>query len=1086
MSNRLKQRNVALAVAISAVIASAAGGSVAIAGTSTATSNPTSLVPRVLAHTVPAMLADARDLGLLAPTRRVSLALPLVLPRPQALNSYVAGEYTPGNPDYHRFLTPTQFGRRFGAPETEITGTTNALRSLGLNAATPSTNHLYVTATGTVAAIEQAFKISLANFKLGNLPAFYANTDDITLPASLSRLVSGVVGLDSAGTPEPQLQRPSLKDLRSDPNLGSPTGVDGGATPCAEADLGGGYTAPDLATAYDFNGLYAKGLHGEGMTAAVVEFDDYHDSNVATMESCYGINTPVSRRLVDGGVGGSPGAGEAEDMADITTLLEMAPKLAHLYVYEAPITTGGAVLKTGDAELDLYNAFVTDDLAPVLSSSWGECEEFQSQAYNDLFATVAEEAAAQGQQIFDAAGDSGAVDCRGAAAPTAGSISAEQEAAVPWITGVGGTDLGVESTVRGATAHDEDTWNDAGAGGGGQSAVWTMPSWQASYLAAAHETPPGAANDCGAPTGELCRMVPDISLDADPDAGGLTDQGPVPPQFFGKDVGSPGYDTYCATSNCSLTSQLLPIPLPIGIKPPAGAGGWYPIGGTSLATPLAASAAVLWDEQAKQDGLTGVGFLNPSLYRVASNPSAYSADFHDITTDTNDDQYDATDCPTGCNPNHLYAAGNGYDMASGLGSFDAAKLGAALIAATGALALTPSSETLYGYRNGPATSHPVSITSGFRSARYRARSSAKWLIVTRSGKVPATLRWRVNPKGLKLGKHSARIKLTGTGGSSATLNVVYTITRRARISVSPGSLRFSERAIDSNGNTTSPTCGDTVWDDELAGELSGSLLSSGSVPVDASTRRTVTIRNTGPAGSVLHYDALLYTYTGSWLSQDMDPASNPNGFQVGPSQPLVATTGALAHGQSAPLQLASIANANAVGGYAAMNQGTYTGVVQIRDLSAPSVVKTIPVTLTLGSGNSTPTVTASPRSITVSLAPGTLARVNLVLSDPSGTCGYAYSLQNTAPWATFAADLESGTVGTSAATAPPASATDTGSGNGFTPVTISAAGMRAGRTYHSKITVQSQNAAANPGTVPVTVHVFGPHPRKHKHKHKRG
>jgi hypothetical protein len=1081
MSNRLKQRHVALAVAISAVIASAAGGSIAIAGTSSATSTPTSLVPRVLANTVPSVVADARELGQLALTKRVSLVLPLVLPHQQALNDYVAGEYTPGNPDYHRFLTPAEFGRQFGAPATEITAATDALRALGLNAAAPSPNHLYVTATGTVASVEQAFKTSLANFKLGSLSSFYANTNDVTLPASLSRLVSGVVGLDSAGTPQPQLQRPTLKQLRAQPNLGSPTGVSGGATPCAQADLGGGYTAPDLATGYDFNGLYAKGLHGEGMSAAVVEFDDYHDSNVATMESCYGIKTPVSRRLVDGGVGGTPGAGEAEDMADITTLLEMAPKLAHLYVYEAPITTGGAVLKTGDAEIDLYNAFVTDDVAPVLSSSWGECEEFQSQAYNDLFATVAEEAAAQGQQIFDAAGDSGAVDCRGAAPPTSGSISVEQEAAVPWITGVGGTDLGVESTVSGAGVHNEDTWNDSGAGGGGQSSVWTMPSWQASYLAATHDTPSGEANDCGAPAGQFCRMVPDISLDADPDAGGLVDQGPVPPQFFPNDVGSPGYDTYCATSNCSLTSQLLPIPLPIGLKPPSGAGGWYPIGGTSLATPLAAAAAVLWDQQAKQSGLRGVGFLNPSLYRIASDPAAYSADFHDVTTDSNDDQYDATDCPTGCNPNHLYAAGHGYDMASGLGSFDAAKLGAALIAETGAIALTPSSEAMYGYHNGVATSHPVSITSGFRSARYRARSSAKWLIVSRSGKVPATLRWRVKPKGLKLGKHTARVTVTGTGGSRATLNVVYTITRRARIAVSPGKLHFSERAIDSNGNTTTPTCGSTVWDDELAGELSGSLLSSGSVPVDASTRHTLTIRNSGPAGSVLHYDALLYTYTGSWLSQDMDPASNPNGFQVGPTQPLVATTGALARGQSAPLKLASVANANTVGGYAPMNQGTYPGVVQIRDLSDPSIVKMIPVTLTLGSGNGTPTIAATPPSINVSLAPGTLARFNVVLRDTSGSCGYAYSLQSSAPWATFAADLESGTVATSPASGPPASAADTGSGNGFTPVTISAAGMRAGRTYHGKIIVQSQSAAGNPGTVPLTVHVLGAHPRKRKH-----
>lgn len=128
---------------------------------------------------------------------------------------------------------------------------------------------------------------------------------------------------------------------------------------------------------------------------------------------------------------------------------------------------------------------------------------------------------------------------------------------------------------------------------------------------------------------------------------------------------------------------------------------------------------------------------------------------------------------------------------------------------------------------------------------------------------------------------------------------------------------------------------------------------------------------------------------------------------------------------------------------------------------------------------------AAPSSISVALAPGTLARFNVVLRDPSGTCGYAYSLGTTAPWATFAPDLQSGTVGETPATAPPATATDTGSGNGFTPVTISAAGMRAGRTYRSQLTVQSQNAAGNPGTVPITVHVLGPHPAKPRRKRKR-
>ena len=104
--------------------------------------------------------------------------------------------------------------------------------------------------------------------------------------------------------------------------------------------------------------------------------------------------------MVDGGTGGPPAAGEGEVMSDISVLLEMLPKLGHLYVYEAPTS--------GLAEIDLYNAFVTDDKAAVISSSWGNCEELESQGDNILFGALAEEAVAQGQQIFQAAGDSGA------------------------------------------------------------------------------------------------------------------------------------------------------------------------------------------------------------------------------------------------------------------------------------------------------------------------------------------------------------------------------------------------------------------------------------------------------------------------------------------------------------------------------------------------------------------------------------------------------------------------------------------------------------------------------------------------------
>jgi hypothetical protein len=1057
------------------MVFTAGGVSLVLTGASGA--RPYRASTAVLRGTVSRLVGVSRSLGALDPRRQIKLALPLALPSASALDRFVAGQYDPGSPSYHHFLSPREFGRRFGAPTALVRRTVVALGRLGLHVSAPAANHLYLSATGTVGTVERTFGVGLNRFRAGAGHTFYANASDVRLPASLQGLVTGVLGLDNTARPVSHLLRaPDVGVVRARARavLGRSTarkGVNGGATPCGAARASGGYTAPDLAQAYDYNGIYARGFHGEGIRAALVEFDDYHDSNVRGMERCYGLRIPVTRRLVNGGVGGPPEGGEAEDMADITTILELDPKLRQLYVYEAPITGGAAIFDEGTAELDLYNAFVSDNKASVLSASWGYCEALQSASYDQLFARLAEEAAAQGQQIFDASGDSGAVDCLSSETPTMGSVSVEQESAVPWVTSVGGTDLGRNSTLRGSQIHDEDTWNDGGAGGGGQSNIWAMPSWQAGYLAAAHDRVPGAANDCGAPAGQLCRMVPDISMNADPEAGGALGGEPTPPQFstsIPPDTGSPGDNTYCATANCSLTGTQT-----------SGVGAWYPIGGTSLSAPTAAAAAVLWDQEARTAGLGRLGLVNPSLYRIASGSSAYANDFHDVRTDTNSNQYDTADCPPGCNPRHLYRAARGYDMASGLGSVDVSRLGADLVKQARTIDLTPSTVRLYGYLKGPSTTQVVSVTGGRPAVAYRASSDASWLTVKTVGASPGSLVWHANPRGLHSGARKGRITVTSGDGSTSTLTVIYKVGPRARITVTPARLRFAERAIGGRGSSTKPSCGSTIWNDELKGQLTSS---SDHTAVDRSTRRVLRIANRGRRGSTLHYEAFFHTSTSSWLTEDLNPRHRPNAFRTRPSPPLVPSSGAVQAGASAAFKLASIANANSVGGYPSLNQGTYRGVVDVRDLADPHVLVKVPVTLVLGNGRHTPTIAARPRAISVRLDPGRTRRMNLVLSNASRTCGYAYSLQITRRFVQLSPYLMAGNIGASPARSAP-KAGDTGHGNGFEPLTISARGLTSG-VYHARLIVQSQNAVHNPTRVRVTLRV-GP-PRHHHARRQPG
>jgi kumamolisin len=1064
------------ALMLAAALTLGAGG-VSIAVASNDSSIPGALpgVSRILPDTVPGLVADSKALGALQPTQKLAVALPLVLPRQAALNRYLAAEYDPHSVDYRRFLKPAQFAVRFGAPAAQVSKVESVLRGLGLGVATPTANHLYVSATGSAALLERVFDTRLERFHVnlkGTARAFessdyFANTTDIRLPAALNGLATGVVGLNDANAPHPMLAYPSARSVllarKLRPHFGTPVGQYGGATPCAAAIVGGGYTAPDLATAYDFNGIYEKGFLGQGMSMALAEYDDYHDSNVAGVESCYGLQTPVTRVLIDGGSGGPPSYGEGEDMADISTILGLVPKLAHLYVYVGPSTSG--VADDGDTgEIDLYNKFVMQDVATVLSSSWGSCEQIDSEAFSQLYNEVAEEAAVQGQQIFSAAGDSGAVDCSGYPTPVSASIAVEQEASSPWVTGVGGTDLSVDSTVLGGGVHREDVWNDGGSGGGGQSVIEPMPAWQANYLRAAQDTPAGAIKGspsspapCGV-SAAYCRMVPDIAMNADPSLGGIGDPGPKPPQFAAEgDVGSPGDAMYCATSNCS---------------DPTAVDGWYPIGGTSLATPTAASAAILWDQEAKAAGLgNGFGFLNPLLYQVASNPSAYQADFHDITVGNNDDQYGGTDCPKGCNAKHLYNSGRGYDMASGLGSPIVATLGVSLTSAAAEINLTPDSESLYGYTKGVPTTGAVSVTSGFSGSGFSADSSARWLHVEANSRIPAALHWHASPAGLKPGHYRGTITLHGRDGKTSKLTVSYWVTPPARITVSPSSLHFAEQAVNSHNKPTTATCGTSTWDDEF--EYNGSIGTSGPTnkpKPQKSSLATLRIKNAGPRSSVLHYQVLLFAPTGGgWLSTNFDPNDDPSGLLTTPGQPLVKTSGALSGGATRELKLASIANVNVLGGYPAMNQGTYYGTVYIEDLANPDKLIKVPATLRLGSGKGTPTIATAPRAISVTLPVGASRTVNVVLSDSSHRCGYVYSLSSDEPWATISPDLFSGTVlATPAKTAPASS--DTGGGNGFTPVTINSTGLPSG-VYHDEITINSQNANTNPTEVPITLTV---------------
>jgi hypothetical protein len=471
-------------------------------------------------------------------------------------------------------------------------------------------NHLSISVRGSARVVEQALAVNLVRERIAG-HAFFSNTRPALLPAG----AAGVLGLDDLAPAVPAIEWPAsgaASSIRSatagfhDTGGTAPTAAGG----CPSGGQGGAYTPGQVATAYGFDSLYGNGLSGAGQTIASFELADYSGADVAAYNSCFGGNAAdVSRVLTDGGA--PIGAGTSEASADVETLLGLDPG-ANVAVYEAPDSAQGIY--------DNYAAIVDDDRAQVIATSWGQCEPgsqaTMEQGENMLF----QEAAVQGQTMVAAAGDSGSEDCYQAGVDSDPELAVDDPASQPYVTGVGGTSL------QSISPRTETVWNSpesGGAGGGGISQAWPLPSYQENSIDSQSS---GAS--CGAGTG-YCRQVPDVSGSAD---------------------ASRGYYFYCQAGDC------------------AGAG-WSPVGGTSLASPLWAALIALSNQGCPAGP---AGFLNPTLYAGADGllGSQYASALADITTGNNDL----------LGQNGLYPARPGYDMASGLGSPNAGGVAAEMCA----------------------------------------------------------------------------------------------------------------------------------------------------------------------------------------------------------------------------------------------------------------------------------------------------------------------------------------------------------------------------------------------------------------------
>ena len=384
----------------------------------------------------------------------------------------------PGSPLFHRYLTVSQFARRFGATAAQLAAVRSALRARGLTVGPASANDLTVAVTGNASEIHRIFEAATVarTATAGRVPA-------PTVPRSIAPYVQGILGLDDPA-PSTAAQSPAA----------SAASVSPGPQPCPDAQIGV-LTADQVAAAYDFSTLYLAGDLGGGQSVAIATLLPYDPSDIAVYQRCYGTSASVTNVSVDGGPGSFTQNTVGETELDIEQVIGLAPA-ANILVYGAPSNAPFA---------DILNAIVSADRAGVISDSIAYCETTDPVAELDAENTLLQEAAVQGQSFFSASGDTGSQGCL-AGRPSDTALSVVDPASQPFATGVGGTTL---------DDGREYLWPQSG---GGISSAWPMPSYQADAPRSLNViNSNSSAAPCAATT--YCREVPDVSADANPGSG---------------------------------------------------------------------------------------------------------------------------------------------------------------------------------------------------------------------------------------------------------------------------------------------------------------------------------------------------------------------------------------------------------------------------------------------------------------------------------------------------------------------------------------------------------------------------------------
>ena len=380
-------------------------------------------------------LAQARfDLGSVAdsfPVSRMLLLLQRSPEREAALQQFLEDARRPASPTFHKWLKPQEFGELYGPDDAEIAAVTGWLQGHGFSIARVTKGKTAIEFSGSAGQLREAFHTEIHTY-LVNGEEHHANNSDPQVPAALAPVVAGITPLNDF---QPKSYMEFLGKATYDrsthkfiPQWTFPTGFSSGQ-PLLLLEPG------DFALQYDLNPLYTAGITGSGVTIGLIGASNVDPTVVATYRSFFGLPPSPLNVVIDGL---DPGQNDdvGESYLDVELSGAAAPG-ATITLY----TSAGTSVQSG-----LYLAAqraVDDDVASVLSTSYGECEQDLGSSGNQFWAGLWEQAAAQGQTSFVSAGDGGPAGCDdfNSAQAAQYGVAVNGFASTPWNVAVGGTDF---------------------------------------------------------------------------------------------------------------------------------------------------------------------------------------------------------------------------------------------------------------------------------------------------------------------------------------------------------------------------------------------------------------------------------------------------------------------------------------------------------------------------------------------------------------------------------------------------------------------------------------------------------------------